>query len=115
MYKRIKKIRQSLGLSQREFGERLGVSRDVISNIEYNRVEPKEVFINLICKTYNVNRAWIECNQGDMFNAYTPNRRIDEAINIFKDLSPDLQDYALDQIKGLLKIQNTLHQKSPKK
>lgn len=108
MYKRIKKIRQVLGLSQREFGEKLGVSRDVISNIEYNRVEPKEVFIKHLCKTYNVNREWIEFDQGEMFTEHIPYRKIDEAVNLFKELSPDLQDYALEQIKGLLKIQNSI-------
>ena len=35
MHNRIKMVRESLQLSQREFGEKLGVSRDVISNIEY--------------------------------------------------------------------------------
>ena len=34
MHNRIKMVRESLQLSQREFGEKLGVSRDVISNIE---------------------------------------------------------------------------------
>ena len=35
---RIKQLRKDLGLTQVEFGKKLGVSRDVISNIEYNRV-----------------------------------------------------------------------------
>ena len=51
---RIKAIRESLKLSQREFGEKLGVSRDVISNIEYNRVPPKELLLRHICELYNV-------------------------------------------------------------
>lgn len=43
-----------------------------------------------------------------MFTEHIPYRKIDEAVNLFKELSPDLQDYALEQIKGLLKIQNSI-------
>lgn len=108
MYKRIKEIRQVLGLSQREFGEKLGVSRDVISNIEYNRVEPKDIFLRHLCETYNVNEVWLNTGIGDMFLEIIPYKKIDEAMNIFKELSPNLQDYALEQIKGLLKIQEDI-------
>ena len=55
MNNRIKLIREALQLSQREFGEKLGVSRDVISNIEYGRVKPKELLVRHICDLYGVN------------------------------------------------------------
>jgi len=42
---RIKKLRKILQLSQGEFGRQLGVSRDVITNLEYGRVQPKPVFL----------------------------------------------------------------------
>ena len=43
---RITLVRKTLGLTQREFGEKMGVSRDVIGNIEYRRVPPKKLFFN---------------------------------------------------------------------
>ncbi len=46
IHERIKEIRLDQGLSQNKFGERLGVTRDMLSNIEYNRVAPKPIFIN---------------------------------------------------------------------
>ena len=58
MKDRIKAIRIALKLSQREFGERLGVSRDVISNLEYGRVQPKELLLRHICELYSVNEEW---------------------------------------------------------
>lgn len=67
IYQRIRFLRKELHLSQPKFGEKLGVSRDVISNIELERVEPKEMIINLICKTYNVNPLWLTEGKGDMF------------------------------------------------
>lgn len=107
LYNRIKAIREELKLSQREFGEKLGVSRDVISNIEYNRVPLKELFIRHICELYNVNLHWLETGEGEMFNDnLDETSKFDEAFKIFKSLRPDFQDYALDQLKKLVELQN---------
>ncbi len=104
---RIKAIREALKLSQREFGEKLGVSRDVISNIEYNRAPPKELLLRHICELYHVNQQWLETGEGEMFRDDPAEiSKFEEAFQIFKSLRPDFQDYALDQIKKLLELQN---------
>lgn len=106
MKDRIKAIRTALKLSQREFGERLGVSRDVISNLEYGRVQPKELLIRHICELYGVNEAWLLRGEGRMFAGDShPDRRAEEALRIFKSLRPAFQDYALEQIRSLVKLQ----------
>ena len=66
---RITSIRKELKLSQSAFGERVGVSRDVIKNIDNNIVdaETKPLLIQQICKEYNVNRVWLETGEGEMF------------------------------------------------
>lgn len=66
---RILELRKSLKLSQAAFGERVGVSRDVIKNIDLNivDVESKPLLIQQICKEYNVSRVWLETGEGDMF------------------------------------------------
>ncbi|HBF4976906.1 XRE family transcriptional regulator [Clostridioides difficile] len=63
----IKEIRENINLSQQKFGEKLGVSKDVISNIEYNRVEPKSLFINYMCDVFNVNKEWLLNGVGNMY------------------------------------------------
>ncbi len=106
MFNRIKAIREALKLSQREFGEKLGVSRDVISNIEYGRVPPKDLLLRHICQIYKVNEEWLQTGEGDMFvGSYEDTSNIDEALNIFKSLRPEFQEYALDQIKKLSELQ----------
>lgn len=111
MNERIRQIRKSLHLTQKDFGAKLGVSRDVISNIEYDRVEPKKVFLELLCNLFNVNNKWLETGEGDMFlKENKTQKNLIEAQKIFTELSPELQDYALEQIKGLLKIQNSKKQ-----
>lgn len=106
MHKRLKAVREALGLSQREFGEKLGVSRDVISNLEYNRVQPKELLLKHICQLYGVNEEWLKTGIGEMFlDNNILNKKLEEAITIFKELEPDFQDYVLEQIKTLIKLQ----------
>lgn len=63
IYERIRELRKDLKLSQNAFGEKVGVSRDVISNIEQNRLtkpELKKSLIKLICKEFGVNEEWLE-------------------------------------------------------
>lgn len=107
MSNRIKAVREALKLSQREFGEKLGVSRDVISNIEYNRVAPKELLLRHMCELYHVNQHWLETGDGEMFlDDPDETSRLEEALKIFKSLRPEFQDYALEQIRKLYELQD---------
>lgn len=66
---RIKKIRFSFKpkLSQKAFGEKIGVSIDVVGNLEYNRVEPSEAMLLLISKTYGVRYQWLKTGEEPMY------------------------------------------------
>lgn len=69
IYERFKYLRKDkLKLSQTEFGQRVGVTRGVINNIERKLVEPKELFIKQVCKEYHVSYLWLVKNEGDVFN-----------------------------------------------
>lgn len=67
---RIRKLRKEhLKLSQEKFGAQLGVSRDVIKNLELNllaRPAQKEPLLKLICSTYGVDENWLRTGEGDM-------------------------------------------------
>lgn len=62
---RIKEIRFSFKpkLSQKAFGEKIGVSIDVVGNLEYNRVEPSEAMLLLISMTYGVRYEWLKTGE----------------------------------------------------
>lgn len=106
---RIKLVREALHLSQRRFGEKLGVSRDVISNIEYGRVPPKKLFLRHMCQQYRVNENWLETGEGEMFDGTADTEdQFEEALSIFKSLRPEFQDYALEQIKRLAELQDKI-------
>ena len=81
LYERIKYLRKTeLKLTQKEFAEKLGVSRSVISNIEYNvlaQPDRQEPIYRLICSTFNVNYTWLKNGDGDIF-IKSPTSFIDE-------------------------------------
>lgn len=68
MNERIKEIRKTLNLSQKEFGEKIGVSDTAISKLEKGERNPSEQTIKSICREYNVNYAWLMEGLGDMFS-----------------------------------------------
>ena len=83
MNSRIKAIRKEIKkngkpISQEEFGYRLGVSRDVIANLERttNPVAPTEQMLKLICREFNVNETWLRTGDGEMFNALSRDEQL---------------------------------------
>lgn len=87
IYDRIKEIRKMLGLSQKAFGEKLGLSRSAINNIDSKSVPLKPLFLDLLCTVFSVNRDWLETGEGDMFIA--------SSENIFRQLK---KEYDLDEL-----------------
>lgn len=64
---RIKILRKELGLTLDKFGERLGVKKSTLSNIENNRYGVTDQMIKSICREYNVDYIWLTTGEGDMF------------------------------------------------
>lgn len=65
---RVKEVRKHLGMTQTEFGDALGVSRDVINSYERGRVTPTQTFLDLLCMKYGVDPIWMETGEGEMFH-----------------------------------------------
>lgn len=90
MNERIKAVRLALGISQEEFGKRLGVTRGAITNIELNKVEPKPLFVDLICREFNVNEDWLKNGAEPMFLQRSRN---EELSAFFGDLLNGESDF----------------------
>ena len=65
---RIKSLRKNLNLSQEAFGNRIGITRASISNIEKGTRNMSEQTLKSICREFNVSSAWLNEGVGDMFN-----------------------------------------------
>lgn len=67
MTERIKELRKSLGLTQQEFADRIGVKRGAIANYEVGRNEPTVSVCSLICREFSVSEEWLRYGTGEMF------------------------------------------------
>ena len=63
---RIKEIRKSLNMTQTEFAEATGKTRDSISNLELGRVMPDKTFIELVCRKFGIDEVWLRTGEGEM-------------------------------------------------
>lgn len=99
MNKRIEILRKSLGETRASFGEKIGVSGDVINNLERGRVEIKEHMILLICKAYKVNEDWLRYGEGEMF---LPKTRDDEIADLTLELLKDEPDSFRNRVVSAL-------------
>ena len=84
---RLRQLRKDLGMSQEEFGRRIGVSNTAISKLEKNERNLTEQTAKSIFREFRVNYFWLTEGKGDMFTG-TPESVVDEIA----------EDYNLDDI-----------------
>ena len=125
MNNRIREVREHFKLTQTEFGERLGVSRDVIGNIEYNRLKnpkQKEPIIKLICSTFGVNEIWLRSGEGEMFQAMTEDEELaayagdvmhDETASFLRRLTLEMKNWTPEVWQMLEEICKRLATEKP--
>ena len=113
MNERIKLLRTILGLSGEKFGERIGLSKFAISNIETGKNNLTEQTIISLCREYNVNEEWLRTGNGEMFietkesflNNISKQFSLDDLdikiIESYLNLSPDGREFIKNYIKSI--------------
>lgn len=101
MNERIKEVRKAKGLSQDEFGRRLGVTRGAVTNIELNKVEPKPLFVDLICREFDVNEEWLRTGVGPMLREKTRDEDLAEFFGKVLAGDPDFRRRLLSAMSRL--------------
>ena len=64
---RVKNLRKALGLTQKDFGSRIGVKPNTIATYEIDRNAPIDAVLSLICREFGVNEVWLRTGVGEMF------------------------------------------------
>lgn len=108
---RIRHIRKTKKLNQREFAKKIGLTQTSLSMIELEKSSLTEKNIKLICAVFAVNEEWLRSGNGEMFDSMTFYQR--ELNSVFDKLNVDTQKLIVDIAKKLLKIQekhNSIHQ-----
>ena len=74
---RVKEIRKNLGLSLEKFGEKIGLKKSSLSQIENGINALTEQTIKGICREYNVSYDFLVDGEGEMFSVL-PDTVLDE-------------------------------------
>lgn len=70
---RIQTLRKAVGLSRRQFGEKIGKPQSSIAYLEtYEKAKVSDGIVDLICDTYGVRKEWLISGQGEMFQEDSP-------------------------------------------
>ena len=77
---RIKELRETLGLSQQEFAERIHSKQVSVSSYERGTRTPLEPIILSICREFNVNERWLRTGEGPMFRPQTEDDQLMAAL-----------------------------------
>lgn len=102
MKNRIKQIRKENKMTQVEFGEKIGVKGNTITNYETGLRNPTDAVILSICREFNVNEEWLRTGNGEItkeipskFSFYLGQIEggdddfIQDLIEVYMELDPD--------------------------
>jgi transcriptional regulator with XRE-family HTH domain len=80
--KRVKQIRSSLHISQKDFAAKIGISGSFLSEIESGSTKPGYEFFKNITLEYNVNHKYLHTGEGDIFLDTQDENRPEKGIEI---------------------------------
>lgn len=66
MEQRIKAIRKAKKMTQTEFGQRIGVRGNTVTNYETGLRLPSSAVIRSICREFNISERWLRTGEGEM-------------------------------------------------
>lgn len=105
---RVKEVRKSLNLTMEQFGNKLGVTKVAISNIEKEKRNLTEQMSRAICREFNVSEEWLKTGEGEMYQQLSED---EEIAGIVSDLLEEGKDNAFYGI--ILEIAKTYNELSP--
>lgn len=100
---RTKELRDSLGLTQQKFADRLGITRGAVANWDLDRSDPSDAVISLICREFNVRESWLRDGEGDMLEVKPRAEELGELVR--KLLSDRPESFRSRLITSLLRFE----------
>ena len=100
---RIKRLREALGISQREFSKLLSLSTGYISGVEIDSRPVNNRLVKQIVSEFGVSEEWLLSGSGRMFAQKNTDERSARLLTLFNDLPREYQDAVLGVIDTLRK------------
>ena len=103
---RIREVRQTLGLTQNKFSERIAISASYLAGMELGGKKVNERAIQLIVMEFNISEHWLRTGEGSMYDEASEinNAKI---MSLFKSLNAKYQECALIQLNALAELHNS--------
>lgn len=104
----LKRARIAQGLTQQQVADLMGITNSTYCGYETGKRQPDVTKIKQLASTLNTSgdvlleTGFINENSEETSNSV----KLNETIKIFKTLSPDFQECALEQLKKLSELQN---------
>lgn len=106
---RIKEVRKKFNLTQVEFGSKIGIRGNTVTNYESGLRVPSDAVILSICREFGINEEWLRTGEGEMFVKLSP---AEEVATYVSDL---LEDDGENPLYGIIiQIMKTYSGLSPK-
>lgn len=96
---RVKQLRKSLNLTLDKFGERVGVTKTAISNIENGNRGVTEQMFKSICREFNVREEWLRDGIEPVYDLSEENG-IEYIELLMNGVDSSFRDIILDIIKS---------------
>lgn len=104
---RIKQIRNSKKLTQDDFAEIIGLTKNFISLIETGNRTPSDRTISDICRVFHVNESWLRTGDGEMFKPVNRDAELAAFLgDIMKDEDDDYRRRLLSVLQRLDRIED---------
>ena len=111
MKERLKLLRKTLGITQQEFADKIGIKRNSYANYETGRNNPIDAIILSICREFNVNENWIRNGEGEMFKERSPSDEVGYYVEDLLDYDGNGNPF-YDMIIEMMKTYTELDEKS---
>jgi len=82
--RRIRSVRRHFGLRQEEFGTKIGISGNRVSEIENNKGGTSASVLEELCRGFPVSHEWLLTGKGSMLKTENTRNDITERLNILE-------------------------------
>ena len=95
---RIKYIRKDLKMSQKDFGEKIGLKPNSLSDIETEKNSVTEQTLKAVCREFNVSEQWLRKGTGEIYK-FVQTDDYSEIATIIGEKDPKAKQAIIDYWK----------------
>ncbi|HJV34323.1 XRE family transcriptional regulator [Geomonas sp.] len=103
---RIRKARQSLGLTQKQFAASLGIVQGFLSGIETGRKRPSDTLLIALSHTHGINSDWLKDGSGEPFKSPPISASATGNRAPLLEIIPDQFPHNAGDIRGFISVPN---------